>query len=194
MPPAIEVRSANERGNSMSWSPNFLRGVGAVDHGPVDHHLLRADARPFHEGDRDAPVAAGGDRLEHALVGDRGGVAFALQLELGLIDAARHVGGEHQQQIDLFGGLRDRRRQESAEQSASSTSNDRNARSMSAPPPPSRPSKPSLADFQRRAIGLRTRPPKRRPPGRSAAAGASTFRISSRKVCAISSSWGAHSV
>ena len=53
-----------------------------------------------------------GDRLQHPLVGDRGGVAFALKLELGLIDAARHVGGEHQQQIDLFGGLRAWWRQE----------------------------------------------------------------------------------
>ena len=71
-------------------------------------------------------MAAGADGLEHPLVGDRRGVALALQLELGLVDAARHVGGEHQQQVDRLGGARDRR----AASSASSTSNDRIARSM----------------------------------------------------------------
>ncbi len=61
-------------------------------------------------------MAAGADGLEHALVGDRGGVALALELELGLVDAARHVGGEHQQQVDRLGGARRRRRQEQREQ------------------------------------------------------------------------------
>ena len=28
MPPAIEVRSANERGSSTSWSPNFFAASG----------------------------------------------------------------------------------------------------------------------------------------------------------------------
>ncbi len=55
-------------------------------------------------------MPAGGDGFQHALVGDRGGVAFALQLELGLIDAARDVGRQHQQQVDLLGGARHGRR------------------------------------------------------------------------------------
>ena len=65
------------------------------------------DARPFDEADGDAPVAARADRVEHARVGDRGGIALALQLEFRLVDAARDVGGEHQQQIDRLGGARD---------------------------------------------------------------------------------------
>ena len=82
----------------------LARGRGAVDHRPVDHELLRAEARPFDEADRDLLVRSGPDRIEHLRVGDRRGVAFALQLELRMVDAARHVGGQHQQQVDLLGG------------------------------------------------------------------------------------------
>ena len=94
----------------MSWSPNFRAASAPSITRPVDQDLLGADAGPFHKGDRDAPVAAGGDGLEHPPVGDRRGIAFALQLELVLVDAARHVGCEHQQQIDRLGGARSRRR------------------------------------------------------------------------------------
>ena len=106
MPPLIEVRSANERGSSSNWSPNLRAGCGAVDLGPVDDELLRADARPFDETDRDLLVRPRLDGIEHLRIGDRRRIAFALQQELGMVDAARHVRGEHQQQIDLLGGSR----------------------------------------------------------------------------------------
>jgi hypothetical protein len=86
----------------------FRRG-GVADRRPVDHHPLRADARPFDEADRDAAGAAGADGVEHARIGDRRRVALALQLELGPVDAARHVGRERQQQIDRLGCGRDER-------------------------------------------------------------------------------------
>ncbi len=108
MPPLIEVRSANERGNSSELVAEFAGGGGAVDHGPVDHQLLRAEARPLDEAERDALVRAGLDRVDHARVGDRRRIAFALQLEFRVIDAARDVGGEHQQEVDLLRGRRER--------------------------------------------------------------------------------------
>ena len=131
----------------------------------------------------------GGDRLEHPLVGDRGGVAFALKLELGLIDAARNVGGEHQQQIDLFGGCA--RRRHGAEQSASSTSNDRNARSMGAPPPHAAKAEPSGFPAP---VSARAAVPYEAAACPVVAAANPPFASASRKVCAISSSCGAHSV
>ena len=39
--------------------------------------------------------------IEHARVGDGRGVAFALQLEFGVVDAARHVGCEHEEKVHL---------------------------------------------------------------------------------------------
>ena len=39
---------------------------------------------------------------------DRGCIALALKLEFRLIDAARHIGCQHQQQVDRFGGSRHR--------------------------------------------------------------------------------------
>ena len=108
MAPLIEVRSANDRGASISWSPKSFADAASPTVGPVDHHVLRADARPFDEGQADAAVAARADRLEHARIGDGGGIAVALQLEFCGIDAARHVGGQHQKQIDVVGGARRR--------------------------------------------------------------------------------------
>ena len=84
----------------------FARGAGAVDHGPIDDKLLRAEARPFDEADRDALMRAGFDRLHHQRIGDRRRVALPLQQEFRMVDAARHVGGQYQQEVDVFGGTR----------------------------------------------------------------------------------------
>ena len=84
-------------------------GRGTVDHGPVDDDLLRADAGPFDEIERDLAVHAGADGVEHLRVRDRRGVAFALQHELLVVDAARDVGRQHQQEIDLLRACRRRR-------------------------------------------------------------------------------------
>jgi hypothetical protein len=48
-------------------------------------------------------TATAGDRTQYARIGHCLGVALALQVEFLLVDAARYVGGEHQQQIDGFG-------------------------------------------------------------------------------------------
>ena len=117
MPPLIEVRSANERGASTIWSPKRRRGSGAVDDRPVDHQLLCPEARPFHEVERDLLMRAGFDGFQHAAVGDGGRVTVTLQHEFRLIDAARDVDREHQQQIDVFRGAcrRNLRRDERGE-------------------------------------------------------------------------------
>ncbi len=86
-----------------------LGGLGTVDDGPVDHHLLVANSGPFLEQHADAAIKAGADRLEHTRIGDRHGIAVALQLEFGLIDAARYIRRQHQQQIDRLGRARCRR-------------------------------------------------------------------------------------
>ncbi len=99
--PLIEVRSANERGASRSRSPKPL----AVSASPISVQsittCLRANAGPFDECHADAAGAAGADGVEHARIGDRRGIALALQLEFRGIDAARNVGGQHQQEIDI---------------------------------------------------------------------------------------------
>ena len=76
--------------------------------------MLRADARPLDECQSDAAIMAGPDRVEHARIGDGGGVAVALQLEFCVVDAARYVGGQHQKQIDVVGGARRGRGQHAA--------------------------------------------------------------------------------
>ena len=97
----IEVLPANERGVSISLSPK-LRACGvAGDHRPVDHDVALPGRRPFDEAHGNAPVRARRDRLHHLRMGDGGGSALALQLELGLGDAARDVGREHQQHVDV---------------------------------------------------------------------------------------------
>ena len=100
MPPLIEVRSANERGASTSWSPNWRAARGPSI--TVQSITTFCAPTPDHSTklERDLAVRAGADGVEHPRVGDRGGVALALQLELLMVDAARDVGGEHQQQID----------------------------------------------------------------------------------------------
>ena len=114
MPPLIEVRPANERGVSISWSPNsFAEAPSPISLqsittccAPTPDHSTKVSA--------DAAVMAGADGVEHARIGNGRGIAFALQLEFRVVDAARHVGGEHQQQIDVVGGARRCRRQYAA--------------------------------------------------------------------------------
>src|SRR5262249_60116035 len=55
---------------------------------PVDYSALRADSGPLDEGQSDPAVAAGANGVEDPRLGDRGGIAVALQLEFGGIDAA----------------------------------------------------------------------------------------------------------
>ena len=100
----IEVRSANERGISASLSPKLRPRRLVLDDGPVDDDALRGRARPFDEADRDLPAAAGLDGVEDALVAQGCRIAVTLELEFWAVDAARDVGGQHQQEIDLFGG------------------------------------------------------------------------------------------
>ena len=73
-----------------------------ADDGPVDDEFLRDGTRPFDEAHRNAPGRARADGIEHLGVGDRRGVAVALQLEFSGIDAARDIRGKHEQQIDLL--------------------------------------------------------------------------------------------
>ena len=103
MPPLIEVRSANDRGSSSNWSPKRRARRRAVDQGPIDHDLLRAEAGPFDEANRNPLVRTGTDRFEHLRVGDCRRIALSLQQEFRMIDAARNIGGEHQQQVDPLG-------------------------------------------------------------------------------------------
>ena len=84
----------------------FARRRRAVDRGPVDHDLLRPESRPFDEADRDLSMRPGLDGIEHLRIGDRRRIAVALQQELGMIDAARDVGCEHEQKIDRLGRKR----------------------------------------------------------------------------------------
>ena len=74
----------------------FTRWLGAVYDRPVDQELLCAETRPFDEANSDALLRAGFDRLEHVRVGDRSRVAFALQQEFRMVDAARDIRRQHQ--------------------------------------------------------------------------------------------------
>jgi hypothetical protein len=80
---------------------------------------LVADARPFDNDHADVAIAARLNGLNHARIGERSGVAFALQLEFSGIDAARNVHSKYQQQIDLLCGRRRRGDQRKAEENQS---------------------------------------------------------------------------
>ncbi len=84
------------------------RSGGAVDARPIDHDFLRAKPGPFDEADCNLAVRTGLDRVEHLPVGHRCGIAFSLELEFRMRDAARHVGGQHEQEVDLLGGTGER--------------------------------------------------------------------------------------
>ena len=87
----------------------FARGAGPIDQAPVNHQFLRAETRSFDKAQRDALMRAGPDRINHVRVRDCRRVAFPLQQEFRMIDAARHVGRKHQEEIDLLGSARERR-------------------------------------------------------------------------------------
>ena len=71
----------------------FASRLGAVDQSPVDDYLLGAGARPFYKAKRDPPVRARLDRLDHPAIVEGGGIAVALKLKFGLVDAAGYVRG-----------------------------------------------------------------------------------------------------
>jgi hypothetical protein len=84
------------------------RALAVADHCPIGDHLLLLRARPFDEADGDRAILPRGDGAQHARIGDRGGIALALQLELVVVDAARHVGGQDQRHVHLLGAGRGR--------------------------------------------------------------------------------------
>ena len=61
------------------------------------------DPGPFEIGDGDAAVDAVGDRLQHLLVGQRRGVALALDVEFRRRHRQRHIDGQHQFDVDRLG-------------------------------------------------------------------------------------------
>src|SRR5205085_11433785 len=65
--------------------------------------ILVGRARPFDKGDGDRVIAPAGDRSQYPRVGHRRRVAFALEVEFPVIDAARHIGREHEKEIDRLG-------------------------------------------------------------------------------------------
>ena len=67
-------------------SAEFAGSVRAIDHGPVDHELLRA--RPFDETHCDPLMRAGPNRSNHLTIGDRRGIALALRYERGMLDVS----------------------------------------------------------------------------------------------------------
>ena len=73
-----------------------------ADGGPVADDLLRRKTRPFDEHDRDAAVGAGADGVDHARIGQRLDIAGALQLELLVVHAARHVCRQGEKQVDAL--------------------------------------------------------------------------------------------
>ena len=103
--PGADRRAIRERARQFEHLIADLARRGRVaDDRPVDDQLERACARPFDEADRDLAVRAGPDRLDHARIGQCRRVALALQLEFPRVDAARDVGGEHQQEIHVLVG------------------------------------------------------------------------------------------
>src|SRR2546430_2217534 len=81
---------------------SLARRAGSVDQAPVDHQLLRAEARPLDEAHRDALMRARLDGVDHMRIRDCRSVAFTLQQEFRMINAARDVRGQHEQEVDLL--------------------------------------------------------------------------------------------
>src|SRR5262249_60854389 len=65
----------------------LTRAGGVLDDRPVDHDLLRADARPFDEADRDPAVRTRPDGVHHLRFRECGRIAFAPRLDSRTIDA-----------------------------------------------------------------------------------------------------------
>ena len=109
-----KVDAAADRGAVGEGARRFQQPVaescarlGTVDQRPVDDDLLRC-RRPTTRRSRPRCGRLRPERIASSTRGSvmRGGIAFALQLEFGLVDAARHVGRQHQQQIDRLGRAR----------------------------------------------------------------------------------------
>src|SRR5205823_13263400 len=84
----------------------FACGGSTVEDAPVDHELLCAKARPLDKAQRDTLMRTGLDGIDHLASRNCGRIAFALKQEFRVVDAARHVGSEDQQQIHFLGGVR----------------------------------------------------------------------------------------
>ena len=66
---------------------------------PVHHGPLLVRTRPEHHRDRDA-LRVAADRVDDGGVAERGREPLALQVELGAVDADRHVDRKHQLDVD----------------------------------------------------------------------------------------------
>jgi hypothetical protein len=69
---------------------------------PIDHDLLFIASGPFDKGQGDGATVAGLDAFDDIGIGDRRGIALALQLKFVGGDTARDVGGEDQRDIDAL--------------------------------------------------------------------------------------------
>ena len=86
--------------------------IAAADHGPRQHDLLLPVTSPLLSRDDDALGAPPSDRLSAPWMPKGDGQAEFLQVELVLIDAARDVERQHQDQVDLARQAYRLRRQE----------------------------------------------------------------------------------
>jgi hypothetical protein len=71
-----------------------------ADDGPIDQHILFIG--PLDERHGDTAMLPGLHRSQDPHIQHRGGIAIALQGKTAIIDAARHIGREHEQQVDFF--------------------------------------------------------------------------------------------
>ena len=106
-------RAAEEGARRSEQRGGEFRRVGRIaQHRPVDDDRLLALARPFDIGERDRAMRARADRLHQLVADDRRRIAAALQVEFVVVDAARHVGREHDRRVDRLVAARRRRRGE----------------------------------------------------------------------------------
>jgi hypothetical protein len=78
---------------------NFLRIVFTGNRYPIDDNILLVLSRPLEEGQGDPASGTGGHRPNNTWISYGVGVAIALQLEFLVIDTARDVSGEDEQQV-----------------------------------------------------------------------------------------------
>jgi hypothetical protein len=71
--------------------------------GPVDDHILLGCASPLDKDNSDRMIGCAGDRAQHPRIRHRRDVALELEIEFAVIDAARHIGREYQQEVDFLG-------------------------------------------------------------------------------------------
>ena len=87
-----------------------LRILGRGNHRPRHDDVLRGLPGPFDIGDGDPAVDAVLDRLDDALMGQRRGIALALDLQFVRRHRKRDVDGQDQFDVDRLGGERRHRR------------------------------------------------------------------------------------